>query len=95
MNEKQNKVILDILETNLIDDLKDDYRGIFRTDDLPYCFSEEDLIFDDICEIVDDRKSSKINRINKLRKRVGYIREEILSYPKHFKKFKGEKITTE
>ena len=81
LNEKQNKVILDILESNLKDDLDN-----YSYEDLPDCFGVEELIDDGICEIVHDSKSSPINRINNLRKRVGYIREEILSYPEYFKK---------
>ena len=78
-NEKQNKVILDILESNLKDDLDN-----YSTWDLPDCFGVEDLKYDGICEIVPESKSSPINRINNLRKNIGYVREEILAYPEYF-----------
>tara|TARA_R110000824_G_scaffold111755_6_gene260497 strand:+ start:966 stop:1454 length:489 start_codon:yes stop_codon:yes gene_type:complete len=79
LNEKQNKVILDILESNLKDDLDN-----YSTWDLPDCFGVEDLKYDGICEIVPESKSSPINRINNLRKNIGYVREEILAYPEYF-----------
>ena len=79
LSEKQNKVILDVVEPNWKEAISS-----YSKDDLPTCFDLSEMIDEGYCEVVHDRKSSPLNRLNNLRKRMGYIREEILAYPEYF-----------
>jgi hypothetical protein len=77
LQEKQNKIILEVIEGNWIEDINKSIK------DIDTCFDYEESF--NYAEIVHDIKSSKLNRLSVLRNWIGNIREQILEDEDYFR----------